>query len=68
MQITATRDRANSYSFAEKYFQMLPLWDLEGDIWENILTIILFLLACRNILYIDEKYKNQDHVSVFLAV
>lgn len=68
MQITATRDWANSYSFAEKYFQLLPLRDLGGDIWENILRIILFLLTCRNILYVDEKYKSQDHASVFLAV
>jgi len=65
MQITATSDGANSYSFAEKYFQLLPLWVL-GDIWENILRIIVFLLACRNILYKDENYKSQDHVSVFL--
>lgn len=68
MQITATGDWDNSHSFAEKYFQLLPLWDLEGDICENVLRIILFLLSCRNMLYMDEKYKSQDHVSVLPAV
>lgn len=34
----------------------------------NYLRITLFLLGCKNILYIDEKYKSQNHVSVFLAV
>lgn len=68
MQITATRDWANSYSLAEKYFQLLPLWDVEGDTWENIFILILFLLPCRNVLFMAEKYKSQDHVSVFLAV
>lgn len=62
MQITATRDWANSYSLSGKDLQLLALWDSEGDIWGNTLWIILFLLA-----YLDEKHRSQDHVAIFLA-
>lgn len=35
MQISATRDCANIFAFAEQHFQFLPLCELEGKTWEN---------------------------------